>query len=613
MSSRLGIFVKFLVGFVFVAGIATLGIYLFYSLTQSGSSGNTGINPNPPFAPSELVFIEFHNNLILDGEQTDIYIIPTLGTTTDGMGWTTWPKANPNAATGTDASKVVIVPHTQGPTGVTGIFIPFGGSANVNGFIGGMASLRFAVRAGCNTGTMICKRGDSTPFPQFDIGPNGLPLRGNVPYKPTIDTVVEMTLGCNFVNKSFCGVNPACVLSGPNPNACHQPLKTVIDDNPGSLLRNDGRLYLPDGTNIPLPESTVLAPTMTYDISCVDGYTLPVIIQVQRPEGTRTGPALQTVCKTSLANSPPIDTVTGSFQTLAGITGISDSNCPTDEVLWYQPVSTVSGDVFNQGPIGLQFGQGYVTEGNTGPGPGVYFTSDFQEGTPVNLNAYRDPQENTYLISQSQPPFTQPFIGCAAPCSELTAGRGDLDMNRLPGGHSWSTPAMTTSSGPIPTTAPGVKQVCCNAGTSSVITNTSTMCNTSKWWLSSSGATTEDNGFGFYVGDYLPNPYETTVPPGANGNPWSGGQNYPSGTPYASDAARRSKYVELIRGGKTPLDNPPTSTRTYSYAYDDIYSTLTCTSYGDVRARDVTTGATGIGGKEYYRPYLVKIIIGESV
>ena len=134
-----------------------------------------------------------------------------------------------------------------------------------------------------------------------------------------------------------------------------------------------------------------------------------------------------------------------------------------------------------------------------------------------------------------------------------------------------------------------------------MVTDTGLQTNTSTWWFGNgtTGPVGNDDvganyAFGFYANVYAPDfnsPWYVQGPTGPQSkNPYSGGSEV-------------SRYTETLRLGVTGQYQ---TTRAYSYAHDDAYSTVYC------NAAQVQNLLPSDGRGAYYAGYEVLMIISEE-
>lgn len=559
----------------------------------------------PPVSSTSYASLEFVNTM-----GVDVYVIPKNGTAIDNNGWTAWPTAPQQADPNLVSSPV--------DPSVVYTFVPNGGSVWMKVLLNGQASMAFQVRSNCDPATQICAQGDSTYVPGLD-GPTPGALRAGVPYKPAIDTLFECTSPCLYTNQALCGVNPSCIT---NPGSCTGFPQFMAAQPTGSKFRTDGRLYTASGAPGPqLPASAIL-PAFYYDISCVDGFTIPLTLQVKRPS-TAVPPVVGCGLNSGAASGLDVPSNLG-WQTVASTMSLDLHNCPQGEILWPAPQAlkgvTGQGDGYSDPtiPIGtLQYPMPFVTQATPGYPGGTTLLPAFSQGVPIPTTVYRDPSEVAKFPSKFQ---ETDIIGCASPCALLTQDRSVTALYTKPGGYTdglnYTVPskflqvtnATTGTPNALPSTLRGVNQVCCVTDGLAVATDSNLLCNTSKWMigngtsLPASPAAVADYGFGFYSQDYTPGPGDPKWAPSLGGNPYLVGNG--------TDA-----YVSFIRGGWNPITDPLNSNhRAYSYQHDDTYVTVVCS------ARDATAPCQDSSGNpipcvdsqgnQFLSPYLMRIVIG---
>ena len=600
-----------MIGLVAAAIIVGLGFFVFIEWFSpnrgggSGSSGTTGIYPPVESAP-QTINMYFYNR-----RAEPVWIVPTYGSATDNLGWTTWtPKFGSTAS-----ENAVQCPHTQD-------MVPMRLEAGVTGtmkvFTGGMASINFLVRVGCDDRYMICKYGDSAFFPGLDgvdllhkkrdtvTGPLG-PI-GPVPFKPAINTIVEMTWGCAYENAKLCAVNPSCI-TDPTTAGCNR-IGDLMAENPTAKFGPDGFLYnMTNGENIPLQLKDGTAGTIVgaldsktyFDISCVDGFTVPIAVLVKRPASALSppDPLKQTRCRLAYSGDAPIlDNLESDpgWQLIANTlrlghnpTGTSGSDvCPTGENLVPAPklIKQLSGtsvltDGYNFNPGQTQYPMPYRRST-----AGGLFKDAMVTDSRVDLHVYRDPIEVTAMQAAGHTDWNiNQVLGCASPCSILTKNDGNTQMFPKLGGQPHANPSwLFNPNGLAPSSSErGVAEICAKippAGIQPpnyVVTDTVKQVNTSTWWYG--GATTPlapnssqlvaNYAFGFYVNVFAPKPNDPwyvgvgTDPPGDK-NPYKDPLN---------GGGEQSKYVLAVREQATGQTQ---TTHAYSYAHDDSYATVIC-------------------------------------
>lgn len=521
------------------------------------------------------------------------WVIPTRGSTTDANHWTDW---EPVAS----GSTAVYLPRPEG-NGYKEV--PPGQTVLYKVFTGGMAGVNFTIRYDCDPETMICRYGDSTPVEGLD-GP-GLIKRKGVGYKPDINTAIELTWGCSYTDKTHCSVNPSCIIPDSTAGSCYQKLKQDYFDKDATYkIHTDALLYhVVDGktVQVPLPAGAFLDGPTYFDITCVNGFTLPVIMQVRRPHvgGSRT------YCTT--ASPTPIDDPNiSTWQTVADTKHLSESSCPSD-VMWTPPrqIKQILGsaspvtDGYNVHVNSTQQGMPWVVE----PAPGAKLKSTFHVGLPLDLKVYRNPAEIAATASSNLHLQASDVIGCASPCSLLTKRGASSAMYSEPGGHYAENIYVQPGEVLLPG-EPGVTDVCC--GAQKLVTtafSSAEQCNTSKYWHPPAPIDAfTDYAFGFYASDYAP-------PPGTpQEQPWwdSSTPTPPrSLNPYQTDAANRSAYVAAIRNHQ---DGQSQTTRAYAWPHDDAWSTLVCHNDDPTNLQPIDRP----NGSTYYKNYDVRVIIGNG-
>lgn len=395
-----------------------------------------------------------------------------------------------------------------------------------------------------------------------------------------------------------------------------------------AVFHDDGLLYK-NGVNVPLPTAVFgagLASKTYFDISCVDGYTVPLVLKVQRPKQIQmvvTPPADVSCTLAYDAASPALDPAnTNVWQTIADTSFLRrDSgpvgSCPTDEILFPHRRHSVAlslggGDGYNDASsIGTeQFVMPYDVSGNG------LFTSAFAEGATTDLRTYRNPAELAFLAAQSPPivvPWTnEDIIGCASACSILTKDSGisqQFPHTGLANAHVF--PPGSSSYIRVATDVPasddnGVAEVCCkkskNPPNPYVVTDTAVQANTSTWWYGN-GATAPapppagqgaNYAFGFYASVYAPDPgigAPWYISPAQNGG--LPGSKNPYGGPIGGNTYEPSHYTETIRRGVTGQRQ---TSHAYSYAHDDQYATVIC---GAVDTANLVPAVDGRPGQRY--------------
>ncbi len=566
---------------VTVVAVAIVSAAVYYITTrprqQVAPSGPTGITPPPPEPEGQTKSMYFFN----DRTET-IWIIPNIGASSDPHipRWTDWDPSG--------GSNTYFVPHTES---LAPLKILPGETGTMNIFMAGMASLKFIVRVDCDETTMICAQGDSGFVPFLD-GPgltqSGGQYRGVVPFKPTIDTIIEMTWGCSYTDSSLCAVNPSCI---GDPNSC-SGMSALMADNPGAKWGKDGLLYGLNGVNIPIPSSAsavALTPTDFFDVSCVDGYTVPIELKVRRP--TLALGSAATKCLTNYApTAPTLDNLADpEWQTLANTSQIKLEFCPTAELLWPTTLRHVTPlipggttDGYNTSIGTQQFGMPWLTQGNSSgtptSNPPVKLDTRFVPGVTIDLNFYRDPSEIAARPSAGWSINNK--IGCASTCSALTSDRSVSMLYPKIGGHQFPTGTYIVPTSSVLSAAErGVADVCCHIPDGTVMAgDIGGQCNTSKYWNGGTGVTgpavpsdtVANYAFGFYTNVYAP----------SDSSPWyvNGGPGQPENKNPYSGGSEMSQYVQKIRMGVTGQHQ---TTRAYAYPVDDVYNTLTCTANSD--------------------------------
>lgn len=561
--------------------------------------------PVPPIPGEETINVEFYNGL-----SQPVIVIRINGNATDNKGWTDWP-----IVPGTDpAKRTVIAPHASGPDyktlqpGETGTFPALTAGAAGSGYI---------VRVNCDPTSRICDMGDSVYVQDLD-GPTFADRyrdktpAGIVPFKPAIDTRVEFTWGCAYQQANLCGVNPSHITS-PSPE-----ITTLMAKHPFAKFSTNGLLYEPGPNNTQVnvllepPNGVALGRDTFFDISCVDGFTVPMILQVRRPTG-----GVSTGASCALRDGSPLDAATGTWQTLANTSHLASltGSCPSSEILWPSSRIIASltghvGDGFNAHSGTGQFPMPWVTQATSGAPAGTKLLAAFTPNAPVDLHMYRNPQELTAAPHMGW--SVNNLIGCASPCSILTKDSGTSQMYPKPANTSPSWPAGHYATGtylavgqtPFVTTDRGVSEVCCQpAPGADPVIDSNKQCNTSTWWADPGigpalpTAAVVQYNFGFYVNMFAPSPGS------AQDQPWWSGTG--SINPYSAyppvNLPPKDQYVDAIRNG---ANGQVQTTRAYSYAHDDAWNTLVCGSIVPSSAPD-PRGAT-------YKRYDVRVTIGTT-
>jgi len=517
-----------------VAAVATSVYSVILALQNNG-----GITQN----------MNFYNGLQIDGRPVDIWLTTKQNSVDDVNNFTHWT-LDPLRPMGNDTLKLVPAP----PNLTQSVKIPYGSFYNVSVAASGFAALNFRIRQNCDETTMICERGDVSIVPDLDYIPGTTTLkRGNVPFKPDIDTKVEFTFGCTETDLSKCMVNPSCVV---NPSNCtYQDINHVTRDftyfmtvaNPGAYVDNDMLVHTSPTITVPLPQGLYLANVQSFDISNVDGYTYKANIYVVRP--VLNVPEVK--CYTS-GVTPLDDQTVATPQLLLDMStlNLEETGCPQNENVW-PPPKTV--------PVG---GDGYQTTSFTQLNynysiPGT-FNSSFVPNSTIDLRMYRLPSQMNAAAAALN--FAA-FIGCASPCSILTAGGGAADTQLHPASSRWTGGSyLTNPAANPPATDPGIREVCCNP---QGLTNGDTFnrCNTSLLWLANNVTPPNDNwSVGYYVLNYQPRPTDPH---------WY----TPNVNPYF-DPPNGSKYVSAIN--KNQGSDGPLAVKVYAYAHDDEYKSFKC-------------------------------------
>ncbi len=590
MSSTL---VQIIIGlFAAVVAVAAVAGIVYYI-------HNNRTIPSGPLAPIPVpatTNITFFNSY----PTKTIYIIPVYGSATDSRGWTNWPQVP-----GSGDTTVKTVPYSADlvPTKLQPLQ-----TVTMSVLTAGMASTNFIIRLNCDETTMICELGDSAYVPGLD-GPTPNDLKrdktsaGAVPFKPAIDTRLELTWGCAYVDSTLCGVNPSCITDPAAPGCI--ALETLMNESPaGTKFNTNGLLYKPDGrggyVNVPLTGGALTSPTY-FDITCVDGFTVPMVVQVKRPDS---GIASGSKC-TLRDGSAPLDAPVAGWQLppLIDTRHLADlSVCPTSEVLWPSPRTvaivppSTTGDGYNNHANVTQFDMPWVTQLSL---PTAKLNASFLpgSGSVTNLTQYRTPQEVAAVPSMGFSIHDR--IGCSSPCSVLVSNRGVSVMYPKVGGHFSTEKYIAVGADPFVTTDRGVSEVCCKPPGGTVVADSNKQCNTSTWWTppeagpAANPTTVNVNyNYGFYVNVFAPSP-------GAD-QPWWNGTtsiNPYAGGPGGSEVA----YVGVVRNGAS---GQAQTTRAYSYAHDDAWSTLLCDTAAPVNIRPTD------GRGEHYARYDVRITIG---
>lgn len=555
--------------------------------------------------------LNFYNGLTINGRQVPIYLTARRGNVDDTNGWTNW-EPTPNTMTGSTEKMIPL------PDGLKKAFkLNYGEYGHVAIGSRGYPGINYVVRANCddqgvegNTGpTFICEKGDSYEDPYIDLLPPNASghqslKRGNVPFKPDIDTKMEFSFGCTEVDKSYCAVNPSCILA---PSTCFYKeggptgpqrdmnyfMAQVRASDPGAIFKEDLLLHASNGDIIPLPAGLHLGSNTNFDVSNVDGFTHQADYYTIRP----------TVGDSAVGcfiNATRVDSVSvGSPQILIDTSTISlqqESACPSSEVLWPANNVIVAGDgyqpVFNNqsSPAGtITKGMGYDNA------PVGTFTGGFGPGSAnssTDLKMYRNtiyPTENRVAVALSQ----NPYLGCASPCKILTdgAGRADTQMNPVPGTTRWSKGTYLANPSANPSSQiQGIRQICCTpdglSDPSNPTTNTFMRCNTSRLWALDTSGAVDNYGASYYVKNYEPRPAD---------DPW-----FITGNPYL-DLALGSAYVNAVNNGKLSSQGP----RTYAWQHDDAYKLVQC----NIESPN-NEGLSKDGKRTVYRQYKVLVTIG---
>lgn len=595
---------------VIAVGVVSYAVY--YAVNHAAPPPG----PPPPVGPTGPPRQDGINMFFQNTRADSIWVVPTYGTSLDDHTprWTNWPFVSGNTGP-------VIVPHT--PSLVPIKIAPLGvGTMTV--LTAGMASVKFTIRVDCQEPSMICKYGDSTPFPGLDYpvdNPTGfyrnVNVTGGVPFKPAIDTLVEFTWGCAYKDAENCGVNPSCI-QFPNTTPC-AGISTLMGTHTGAYWdKDDGLLYDGNHMNI-LPVIGMnaigtLSNVTYFDISCVDGYTVPVTLKVRRPVSAVQAASTLTECLVKYSDDAPrLDVVSDpDWQTVADTSNIKLAACPTDELLWPsdKAVTGLPGtgtDGYNTNIGQTQYVMPWLTHNMnpTGPtgSPPVLLSNAFVPGVTTDLNFYRDPREQI-AVPLAGFNYDQK-IGCASACSALTRNSAVSMLYPTPSGltgHQFGTGTYLVDSlnYPLLASSRGVSDICCVAPPAGAVVNSQLQCNTSTWWYGN--GTTGPVGvsdqyanyaFGFYANVYAPDHTSPWFVQGPTGplsiNPYGGGPEV-------------SKYTTVVRGGVT---GQLQTTRAYTYPYDDQFCTVTSTVVDPVNLKSI------LGGRgQFYSNYDVLVVIG---
>jgi hypothetical protein len=350
-----------------------------------------------------------------------------------------------------------------------------------------------------------------------------------------------------------------------------------------------------------------------FDISCVNGYTVPIELKVRRPPSAVD--QTTTFCRVNYSPAAPsIDVASDpSWQTIADTSQIKLADCPTAELMW--PITqhlivgippTFNTDGYNTAINQQQYGMPWLTAAMSSAGPTgmppVKLKATFTGGTTVDLNYYRDPQEVAALPGQGY--SVEQRIGCASTCSALVQNSGVSMLYPNAGGHQFATGTYLidpTQYRLVPSDR-GVSEICCITNPGSVVTDSALQCNTSTYWYGS-GATgpagptdlVANYAYGFFVNVYAPDhdsPWYVQGPTGPlSKNPYTGG-------------SEMSAYVQTVRAGAT---GQQVTTRAYTYAHDDPYSTVICST-----AQDYNLQPTDERGPYYARYDIMMVIHPEA-
>lgn len=321
------------------------------------------INPTPLTGD-----VRFYNNLIINGVKKDIIVVLVNGRFDDYNNWTNIPITDPKNPTLKNI-----------PSSMEQYFkLRYGEYRDITFPKEGVASLSYRIRVNCDD-NMNCELGDSSIVP-------GLDPPGKLITKPPLDTKIEFSPGCILVeddpmsadNPTLCSFNPSIIQS----KATDKPYALTWFNN-GNKIGNDG---LPANKEFPYEAS--IGKTTFFDISAVDGYTVPVSVYIKRPPNADYDKVKCTV------NNGKIRLDRDDVTMLMDCSNLDSSKgCPVENIN-PDPIKWRSDDPYNPTKIDQ---------------PAMNYDRTLLTDIPLNA-----PLDLTYRRDSTN------IIGCAQPCTAFT-------------------------------------------------------------------------------------------------------------------------------------------------------------------------------------------------
>lgn len=485
--------------------------------------------------------VRFFNLFTINGIKKTIWLVLISGTFNDYEDWTNIP-LNGND----DKNKQKNVPINKSIQRL--IKIEYGKYYDLTFPYEGGASYSYRIRVNCDENMNNCEMGDSV---RIETDPKE---KNN--YKPPLDTKIEFSPGCALVEDDFvenvklskCFFNPSIIQA-----------KADLQENALKWYTKGGKIEA-DGTPSSLyPFEASIGNTTFFDVSAVDGYTVPVIVYIKRPTST-TGNINFTNVKCTVNNDKKrLDT---DDITLLMDCGNLDASkgCPIENInpplLMHNAADKYSNNNSNQ-PL-INFDQSIL---NSVP-----------QNSKLDLTYYRDPKDTKLL-------YTTDIIGCAQPCTAFTH-REAHSQNYPKGGYqfppSYIRNPNSSEDKDIPTSSTlGINQICATGKVSSFGSKTS------KEWYK----TGDNTEMGYYIKNFPP---EADI----NGNPYY-------------DPNNGSSYVNKIdtAGIQAPC-------RAYAWAYNDELKNISFQIADPTNTKEVMYNGTR---KKVYQQYKMLVVIGTSL
>lgn len=399
---------------MFFIGSTTLLILKKKNTVLINNPKDTNNNNNPSIVdfdnPKPLEGdVRFYNNFKINGVPKDIIVVLVNGTFNDKNDWTNIP-LNGND----DGNKQKDVPVN----GMERYFnIKYGGYHDITFPLQGVASLSYRVRVNCDS-NMNCELGDSVFIKGLD--PDNKKIT-----KPPLDTKIEFSPGCILVedgdplsgnNSTRCSFNPSIIQTGATDK-----LDVREWFMNGNKIDPNG---IPIGDNFPFEGS--ISKTSFFDISAVDGYTVPVSVYIKRPSGVN-----KEKVKCSVNNGKlRLDDINNDITNLMDCRKLDiTKGCPIENI--------------NPNPLPNQPPMNYDEN----------ILNDIPLNTTLDLTYYRDPSEKGV--------YSTNIIGCAQPCTAFTHTEGSSQNYPKVGGNNSLIKAGQIAT---PTTS-GVNQICSGGDT----------------------------------------------------------------------------------------------------------------------------------------------------